>query len=619
MQAKFLQILLLLFCTTSTISAIPVVTSVSPLFGPAAGGTTVTISGSGFTGVTAVNFGSIPAAFVFNSDTSITVPAAPIGVVGNVHITVSVGIATSVQTRADLYTYQGSWRLVVADNGNDVAYVIDVSTTAVTGPLPIGNKALGIAITPDGATAYIACNGSSVATPIDMRTTSPLPNIPTGGGPQIMAIRPNGQTAYATDFAANAVTPIDVATNTPLPDIPIGGGMQPVGIAITPNNATAYVVDPHAVLRNKPEIFRSGSNTVIPLNLNTQISGTPIPVGNGPIIATITPDGKTVYVSNNGDNTITPIDTATNTPGPAIPTGLGPLGIAVTPNGKKLYAANSGTNTMTSIDVATNTIVTPAIALPGSPVLLAISPDSQTVYATTVQGGVVGNVIVAVDVPTDTLRTTFTAGPPAGGLVGIAITPDQAPVARFTSTPAATGSPTLFNASASVSPTGNILAYVWDFGDGSAPVITPLPITSHTYTSSGTFFVTLTVINTAGTSTTQVFTGQTMDNNGGPTATVTQPNNIPPQPPSNFIGRLLKNTFLNRSECDLVLQWQASPTSNVLFYRIYHNGVVVAEVQGLSVRFCFPPGQSTTGYEVAAVGPNNIESSRVTLTMESCS
>ena len=43
------------------VNAAPVVTSISPTSGPAAGGTTVTITGSGFTGATAVDFGTTPA------------------------------------------------------------------------------------------------------------------------------------------------------------------------------------------------------------------------------------------------------------------------------------------------------------------------------------------------------------------------------------------------------------------------------------------------------------------------------------------------------------------------------------------------------------------------------
>ncbi|MHA4875187.1 IPT/TIG domain-containing protein, partial [Enterococcus faecium] len=48
------------------------VTFVSPNFGPAAGGTSVSITGTDFFGTTSVMFGGVPAtSFVINSDTSI--------------------------------------------------------------------------------------------------------------------------------------------------------------------------------------------------------------------------------------------------------------------------------------------------------------------------------------------------------------------------------------------------------------------------------------------------------------------------------------------------------------------------------------------------------------------
>ena len=44
-----------------TYVAVPTITSLSPTSGPAAGGTSVIITGTGFTGATAVTFGATPA------------------------------------------------------------------------------------------------------------------------------------------------------------------------------------------------------------------------------------------------------------------------------------------------------------------------------------------------------------------------------------------------------------------------------------------------------------------------------------------------------------------------------------------------------------------------------
>jgi hypothetical protein len=85
-------------------SYVPAVTSVSPSSGPAAGGTSVTITGTGLTGVTTVAFGLSPAASItFNSDTQITA-TSPAGT-GTVDVTVTTAGGMSSPSTADQYSY----------------------------------------------------------------------------------------------------------------------------------------------------------------------------------------------------------------------------------------------------------------------------------------------------------------------------------------------------------------------------------------------------------------------------------------------------------------------------------------------------------------------------------
>ena len=83
----------------------PVVKSVVPDIGPDSGGTTVTISGTGFTGATAVDFGAgNSAGYTVNSDTSITA-TSPEGATGTVDVTVTTPVGTSPTSSADQFTY----------------------------------------------------------------------------------------------------------------------------------------------------------------------------------------------------------------------------------------------------------------------------------------------------------------------------------------------------------------------------------------------------------------------------------------------------------------------------------------------------------------------------------
>jgi hypothetical protein len=83
----------------------PLVTKVSPRKGSPGGGTSVTITGSAFTGATAVDFGAVPASsFTVRSPTSIvaTSPAEP---AGTVDVSVTTPAGTSLATLADLFKF----------------------------------------------------------------------------------------------------------------------------------------------------------------------------------------------------------------------------------------------------------------------------------------------------------------------------------------------------------------------------------------------------------------------------------------------------------------------------------------------------------------------------------
>jgi IPT/TIG domain/FG-GAP repeat len=82
----------------------PTVTGISPTSGSTAGGTTVTITGTGFAQASAVEFGSKTAAYTIKSDTEITAqsPASP---EGTVDVTVTTPNVASRHSVADHFTY----------------------------------------------------------------------------------------------------------------------------------------------------------------------------------------------------------------------------------------------------------------------------------------------------------------------------------------------------------------------------------------------------------------------------------------------------------------------------------------------------------------------------------
>jgi hypothetical protein len=85
---------------------IPTITGISPTSGPTAGGTTVTITGSGFTGTTKVRFGSVLAtSFTVVSDGQVTA-VSPAHAAGAQNVVVVAPGGTSTTVPVDMFTFQ---------------------------------------------------------------------------------------------------------------------------------------------------------------------------------------------------------------------------------------------------------------------------------------------------------------------------------------------------------------------------------------------------------------------------------------------------------------------------------------------------------------------------------
>jgi alpha-tubulin suppressor-like RCC1 family protein len=142
----------------------PAVTGLSAASGPQAGGAVITITGSGFTGATAVGFGGVPATFTVESDTQIqaTVPA---GVPGTIDVLVSTPAGTSAQVPADQYTYTHTAAAPVITSAAAATFTagqagtFTVTTTGTPAPAITESGALppGIKLTDNGnGTATLA-------------------------------------------------------------------------------------------------------------------------------------------------------------------------------------------------------------------------------------------------------------------------------------------------------------------------------------------------------------------------------------------------------------------------------------------------------------------------------
>lgn len=178
---------------------LPVVTGVSPSGGTTLGGTSVTISGSNFTGVTAVSFGGSPAAFSFVSNSTVT--ATSPGGSGTVDVRVTTGNGTSAITSADQFTYTSGSTPVVTSisptsgpaGGNTSVTINEVNFTGVTG-VAFGTTAAAYTFVSDAKITATSPAGSGT---VDVRVT-------TGSGTS--AITTKDQFSYTSGSAPVVTT-----------------------------------------------------------------------------------------------------------------------------------------------------------------------------------------------------------------------------------------------------------------------------------------------------------------------------------------------------------------------------------------------------------------------------
>ena len=89
--------------TYTVVQPPPTVTGISPVTGPAGGGTSVTVTGTNLNGATAVDFGSTPGTITADSSTSVTA-TSPAGT-GTVDVTVATPTGVSPPVAADQFSF----------------------------------------------------------------------------------------------------------------------------------------------------------------------------------------------------------------------------------------------------------------------------------------------------------------------------------------------------------------------------------------------------------------------------------------------------------------------------------------------------------------------------------
>ncbi|GAA1332779.1 hypothetical protein GCM10009610_73140 [Pseudonocardia xinjiangensis] len=238
----------------------PVVTTVSPSSGPTPGGTVVTITGTGFTGVTAVTFGGAPAAsFTVNSATQITA-TTPVHAAGAAPVVVTKpGANSSNADVAFFYVNSAAITSLTPDQGpTSGGTVVTITGTGFTGA-----SAVSFGGTP--ATAFTVNSDSQIT------ATAPAH---AAGTAQVVVTAPGGPSS-AADYLYIAAP---VITSVVPDEGPATGGTSVTisGSGLTFTSAVSFGVNPAPFTVLSP----------------TQVVAT-APAGAGTVQVTLTTPGGT--------------------------------------------------------------------------------------------------------------------------------------------------------------------------------------------------------------------------------------------------------------------------------------------------------------------------------------
>ncbi len=411
---------------------LPVVTAISPSAGPIAGGTTVVITGSGFTGATSVYIGGPATSFTVDSDTQITAVTGAATTPGAVPVRVTGPGGSNVFMPPFTYTSSsfaaptisgvspasgpvagGNSVVITGTNLNTVSTVyfgntratwtIVDSATQLTVGAPAGSAgAVNLTVNNLGGSA----TASSAYT---YGASTPAPTIsgvaptsgPLAGGTSVVITGTNLTGASAVSFGGTAATSYTVDSATQITAVAPAGSAGAVAVAVTTTGGTASA---------------SGAFTYIAAPTITTVAPSSGPLAGGTsVVITGTGFTGTSAVSFGGTAaTSYRVDSATQITAVAPAGSAGTVAVAVTTTGGT--ASASGTFTYTA--APTITTVAPSSGPLAGGTSVVITGTGFTGASTVSFGGT-----AATGYTVDS-ATQITAVAPAGsaGTVAVAVT-----------------------------------------------------------------------------------------------------------------------------------------------------------------------------------------------------
>jgi YVTN family beta-propeller protein len=253
-------------------------------------------------------------------------------------------------------------------SGADSVYVIATAQDSVVAKIPGMSQQRGIVISPNGAYAYVANeNLGGAVTVIATTSRSIVTSIVTAVSPSGMAVSPDGHLVYAVHSNANFLTVIDAATRTVRFSI-TGGGLGD-GVAVRPDNG-------RYVYSTKQSGFVFGVLDTLGFLFQTY----PLTGKSGSSGIAFRPSGSEAYIAHATSGNVSVVTTANNQEAATVTVGGYPTGMAMTPNGQYAYVTQYSGNSLAVLSTASRILAATVSGVGSRPLGLAVTPSGRYVY-----------------------------------------------------------------------------------------------------------------------------------------------------------------------------------------------------------------------------------------------
>ncbi len=263
------------------------VTQLSPVGGPLDGGTTVTVTGTGFSSTSTVTFVPIQpdgtsygahllapnVAFVSSSELVVTTPslaafASPLTGSVTADLLVTVDSATSAPTSADRFTFSpsGISKVVPSSTATPGQNAITVTGWGLSGVVGVSFEPVSGG-TPISATAWLPVPGTAAGTELSVYTPEVTGLVAPSDLPLVTdLVVTTGSTTTPTSSADHYVFADIGVTAVSVPDGPVTGGttIDVSGFGFTPQTSVSFVpTDGAAAIRASSVIFDSANQLTV--------------------------------------------------------------------------------------------------------------------------------------------------------------------------------------------------------------------------------------------------------------------------------------------------------------------------------------------------------------------